>query len=140
MCFWKWEWKNEKKKILRLDIIYMYRYKYNRMIKDDIIVRGGWVSHVGKVWWLFHILYMKNAAIFFKLILDMHQYNYSNTISTINYLNWWTLSKVMIISNFGWGMVVWYGMVVFVYIADGDYRARRSILATPKPLSLVAVN
>ena len=33
--------KMRRKKILRLDIIYMYRYKYNRMIKDDIIVRGG---------------------------------------------------------------------------------------------------
>ena len=58
------------------------------MIKDDIIVRRGRVSNIGKVWCLFHILYIKNIAIFFKLILDMYQDNYSNTISDINYLNW----------------------------------------------------
>ena len=28
-------------KIPQLDIIDMYRYEYNRMIKDNIIVRGG---------------------------------------------------------------------------------------------------
>ena len=48
--------KMNRLKIPRLDIIDMYRYEYNRMIKDDIIVRGGWVSNVGKVWCLFQIL------------------------------------------------------------------------------------
>ena len=35
--------------ILQLYIIDMYRYEYNRMIKDDIIVRRGCVSDIGKV-------------------------------------------------------------------------------------------
>jgi hypothetical protein len=74
----------------------MNRYEYNRVIKDNITVRGGRVSNVGKVFCLLHILYMKNMANFSKLILEMYQVNYSNTISTINYLNWWSLSKVMI--------------------------------------------
>jgi hypothetical protein len=56
---------------------------------------------------------MKNNAIFLKLILDMCQYNYSNTISTVNYMNWWTLSKVMIVHSFVCEMVVWAGMVVW---------------------------
>ena len=101
------------KKLLQLEIIYMHRYKYNRMIKDDIIGRGGWVSNVGKVWLLFHILYIKNKANFFKLISETYQYNYSNMISTIKYLNWWSLSKVMIIHSFICEMVVWAGMVVW---------------------------
>ena len=96
----------------------MYRYKYNRMIKDDIIVRGGWVRNVGKVWLLFHILYIKNTAIFFKLILYICQDNYSNTISTINYLNRWTLSKVMIVHSFVCAMVVWAAMVLITILSE----------------------
>ena len=87
------------KKTQQLHISDMYRYKYNTMIKDNIIVRGGWVSNAGKVLCLFHILYIKNEANFFKLILDMYQYNYSNMISTLKYTSWWSLSKVMLISN-----------------------------------------
>ena len=36
-------------KIPRLDIIDMYRYEYNRMIKDNIILRGEYVTNAGKV-------------------------------------------------------------------------------------------
>ena len=41
--------KMSRLKIPWLDIIDMYRYEYNRMIKDNIIGRGGYVTNVGKV-------------------------------------------------------------------------------------------
>ena len=46
---WKWEWKNENEEIPQLDIINIDIYEYNRMIKDNIIIKG-WVTNVGKVW------------------------------------------------------------------------------------------
>jgi len=67
------------------------------MIKDSRIVRGGWVSHVGKVWLLFQIWCIKNTENFFKQIWDMYRDNIFNMISSIKYLLWWSLSKVMLI-------------------------------------------
>ena len=48
-----------------------------------------------------NFIYQK-IAFFSKLILEMYQDNYSNTISAINYLIWWTLSRVMLIIVYAW--------------------------------------